>query len=265
MPTLTLRSDQGESRTALMPDYLRTLAGPRDDMWGTFADQGASFALEANGQPVGFGALNDEGELVSFYVDPEHPGIVAALFDRVLGELEVESAIVHTLDPGFLGPCLDRGPTCEVVAILYERLNDVAPMAPLDLRRGRSDDLEACVAFSVAAQGGSFGGRAFLEPYLADRLERGEVWLHEVDGRILAQGECRRDPHHEGVSHLGMIVAAAQRGRGLGTQVLQALATGARERGEVTLCSTSPDNQAAQVAIRRAGFAPRHRVVRLRL
>ena len=66
-----------------------------------------------------------------------------------------------------------------------------------------------------------------------------------------------------GYAHLGLVVGVAQRSRGLGTKLMNALVERCERNARTPLCSTEPGNHAARKLIRRAGFRTRHRIFRL--
>ena len=118
------------------------------------------------------------------------------------------------------------------------------------------------MAFAKAAIGAS---EEFLVPYLAERIERAELFLDEERGAIRASGELRVDQAHPGHAHLGMMVGSDHRGRGVGSQLMNALVADCVRRDLRPLCSTEPTNLPARRVIHKAGFRARHRVFRVRV
>lgn len=83
----------------------------------------------------------------------------------------------------------------------------------------------------------------------------------EADGVIV--GEVRVDPSWMGFGDVGMMVAAAWRGRGVGTALVQAAADWAREQGLHKLAlNVFPHNQAAIALYRKCGFVEEGRLIR---
>ena len=84
----------------------------------------------------------------------------------------------------------------------------------------------------------------------------------QLDGTLVAiaadelVGELRVEPSYFGYGEIGMMVAAAWRGRGVGTALVDAAIDWARERGlhKLTL-SVFPHNDAAVALYRKLGFA----------
>ena len=129
------------------------------------------------------------------------------------------------MDPSFLSLSLGAGHGSVPKAMMFQHMLEPAGTALSDLRLALAVDHSASTAFAEAAAGFP---RTFVEPYLAERIERGELFLYEERGEILASGECRR-------------------------------------RNMKPLCSTEPANLAARRVIHKAGFRARHRVFRVTL
>lgn len=136
-------------------------------------------------------------------------------------------------------------------------------VAPMDDMWAALSDRAARHALRVGEEVAVGDPRTFLEPYVRERLERGELLLFEPEGHLLCVGELRPDRQQEGIAQLGLIVHAAQRSRGLGSGMLSSLVTMSRGRGLSPVCSTELCNRAARRAIERAGFRATHRVLRV--
>jgi len=256
---LTLQADVGvlERHRA---GHLAQLVAPQDDMWAAFGDGATGYALRVGDEEVGSCRLDDEKQLLRFYLRPAWQQRAEELLRLVVEELGVANLLVATLDPGFLAPALDVAVRIEPHTLLYA--HRVAPEVPaldgLDL--ARVEDHERVVAFEETTLGAP---RAFLEGYVRARIEREELWLRQEGREIVAVGELRRDREQPGIAQLGVIVAVPARGRGLAARLLAALVARSRAEGLTPICSTEVGNRSARCAIERAGFRPHHRLVRI--
>lgn len=246
----------------LRMDRHRTLVAPEDDMWATFADLAVPHAIMIGDELVGRFSVDDEHQLHAFFVTDAFEPLAPALFARVVGELGVSAAIASTVDPLFLALSLSAGGGAEPVALLYDHVAPPTYDASVDVRLAVGADHAAAVEFARAATGSP---DSFLVPYLEVRIGLGELYLVEIDGAIVASGECRVDQRTPGQAHLGLIVGADRRGHGLGSRLLHTLTEVCHAQDLRPLCSTEPTNLAAQKAIRRAGFRNRHHVFRVDL
>lgn len=237
--------------------HLRQLDAPADDMWTAFADAAQAYELRVDGALVGGCSVDEDGRLLRYHLDSsarEHGG---ALLRRAIEALELSSLMLSSADPGFARAVWELQLVASPHTLLYALDADSAEHAGghEPLRRARADELERIVDFDERVTGAP---RAFLEGYVARWLREGELWLHEREGELLAVGELRPDAHQGGVAHLGVMVAEAARGAGLGAGVLRALAVRARMGGWRPVCSTEVSNGAARKAIERAGFRSEH-------
>ena len=108
-------------------------------------------------------------------------------------------------------------------------------------------------------------GIAAEPPLAIDRLAA--TWqlegtlLAEIDGEVV--GEARLDASWMGYCELGMMVARAHRGRGVGTALVDAAVEWARDRGLHKLSlSVFPHNAAAIALYRKLGFVEEGRRVK---
>jgi RimJ/RimL family protein N-acetyltransferase len=244
----------------LRDERQRTLVGPEDDMWATFADMAEPYALVVEGEVAGCCSIDDVHELHVLHVRSDFEERAAELFAHVVEHAEIVAALPSTVDPAFLSLSLAAGVRAEPVALMFEHVIESSSSGRVDLRLATATDHAAAVAFDRAATDSS---EAFLDPFLAERIDRHELYVVESDGEIVATGECRVDQRARGHAHLGVVVGSDRRCHGLGTGLMHALVDVCRVRDLEPLCSTEPDNLAAQRVIRRAGFRSRHRVFRV--
>lgn len=249
-----------EAYELLGVDRRRTLAAPEDDMWATFADGAEPYALMLGDQLMGRFSVDQDNQLHAFYVRDDHEAIATDLFLRVLDEIDISAAMASTVDPVFLSLSLAAGGRARPVALMYDHTTQPEGDETVELRVATAADHGAAVVFDHGATGSP---EAFLVPYVAERIDRGELYLVEAKGKIVATGECRVDVRAPGNAHLGLVVGAEQRGQGIGTRLMHTLTELCTLRDLTPRCSTEPANVAAQKVIRRAGFRNRHRVFRV--
>lgn len=260
LPKFEVREGATEVFSAFQPEYQRSLVGPSDDMWTAFAEQADHYALLVNGKTVGCCAINDEQEILSFYVQPPFEDVAEALLDYLIKRFELVAANASTVDPSFLSLSLDAGHQSVAVALMFRHLLEPVGKALTGLRLASKADHAAAITFAEKAIDAP---RSFLDPYFADRIEKRELFVHEQQGTIVASGECRRDHEHKEYAHLGLIVGREQRERGMGASLMHALVLESRRQNLEPLCSTEPQNHAARSVIQKAGFRARHRVFRV--
>jgi GNAT superfamily N-acetyltransferase len=254
----SLRSDAASVYGEHRAEYLAQLVAPMDDMWAVFADMAAPHALMVGEQIAGSCCVDDERQLLRFFVLPRFSHRAEELLRLALSELQIERMVVSTLDPGYLAAALDVADGFEVHALLYRHVEE--PTLPgLDgLVAGRAGDQERIVDFQAAAIGAP---RSFLESYVHGKLERQEMLLYEQGSQLLCVGELRRDDQQPGIAQLGLIVSEESRGQGIGSRMMTSLVARSRDEGLAPHCSTEATNVGARRAIERAGFRATHRLL----
>ncbi len=257
-----LQADAAKVYFGLQPAYRKTLVAPQDDMWATFADAAAHYALLAGGETLGCCSVNEDRELLFFHLRARFEDRAEAVFGELIERLELVAALPSTVDPGFLSLSLEAGHGSDPKALLFHHLLEPAGTALSDLRLASTADHPAATAFAQAA---TDMPRSFLEPYFAERIDKRQLFLHQKGDEVLATGECRDDERQAGHAHVGLIVGRGRRGKGLGSRLMHALVLECRRRKLKPLCSTEPENLAARRVIHKAGFRARHRVFRVAL
>lgn len=257
---LTTGSEGRQAYQDLRSEYRAALVAPLDDMWATFADEAEPLGIELDGGLAGCASVDDAGRLQHLFVRSDFEDRAAACLSAIVDARDVRSVVASTVDPGALSIALSHCQGGSAVALMYHHQERPDPASSLDLHRATKADHRAAVEFMVDGTGAP---RSWTDGYLAERIELGELQLHVVDGEILGAGELRIDRRAPGYAQLGLVVGADRRSRGLGSQIMSTLVEVCDRDGLIPLCSTEPDNHAAQKVIRRAGFRSRHRVFEL--
>jgi GNAT superfamily N-acetyltransferase len=245
--------DGRQAYDELSATYHRTLSAPLDDMWSAFADDAEPLAIViGDGPAAGCASIDPEGDLHRFFVRNEFDDQVDRCFEALVEQRGVDTVVVATADPGLLSVAVPRCRSASTVALVYQHETAPEGGSLSDFRHAVEADHEAAVAFTGSATGAP---EQWLEGYVAERIDRRELFLHEDHGQITGIGERRIDQRSPGHAHLGMIVGLSHRCQGLGLLLMNTL-VGLCQRDALTpLCSTEPGNHAAQKVIRRAGFA----------
>ncbi|MEM7247747.1 MAG: GNAT family N-acetyltransferase [Acidobacteriota bacterium] len=248
--------------------YLEQATAILDGMWlHGFLPQSSHFAFHEEGACIGYCCVNDEGQLLQFFVAPSSEGRASELFDLVTSGASspvgpTVGSFVSTAEPRYLSLCLDRYASFEVNALMYELADGAEVQDPsegLAMDLVESSQLSEAVDFAKAATGAPV---EWLEGYFTNLIERRELFGCWESGRLVATGESRG--REDDVEHVdvGVVVAESERGRGLATGVLRRLIASSVADGRKPICSAEVSNVASRTAIGRAGFVARNRIVR---
>jgi RimJ/RimL family protein N-acetyltransferase len=253
----------------LKSEYLDQTTAPLDGMWLCgFVPLASHFGFYKNSTSIGYCCINDEGNLLQFYLRSNDSSEESLLLMNMLsGKYDhlpkIEGAFVSTAEPDFLSYCFDNFSSFKVNAIMYQ-LNKGAKLSinkdiNWTLRPVDPENLSEAVEFGVSSIGAP---KDWLAQYWSNLIQRQELFGCWLDDELIGTGENRKfDDFQEGYTDIGVIVSQQQRGKGLATWILQQLVQMAIEKSLEPICSTERDNIGAQKAIIRAGFVARNRIV----
>jgi len=252
---------------ALKLQYLNSTTAALDGMWLCgFLPMAAHFGFYENEILVGYCAINADGYLLQFHLDPQSQLQASELFTLIIEQNstvigEVQGAFVSTAEPLYLSLCLDNYANHETNSLMYQQNCAAIPYQGESIEMQIASDVQLSdfVQFAVNAIGAP---EEWLTGYYQRLINRQELFGYWEHGKLLASGECRLfDTVQTEYADLGMIVAESERGKGLATQVLNHLVTCAGMKGLTAMCSTEMTNIGAQKAIVRAGFTSCHRII----
>lgn len=256
---LELRKDCPEERArAARAAYLEGLDEPIDGFWQNVVIANALFMeIVVDGETVGHLSVTRKGSLVQFYVNPERRVEADRIFGHVLDSGLAKDAIASTKDPLFLSLCLDRQKGVNIDCLFFGRAEKGRPI----------EEGPRAPGFRLAVPADIEKVRSRCEPafdgYYEELLAADGLFVAR-DGRgLLGIGELRVLPSHGAkFADIGVHVAEAFRGAGIGTKIVRDLATACARRGLEPLCCCNVSNSASKRIIEKAGFAAFHRLIK---
>ncbi len=242
---------------------LASQAVPVDGMWEAFATMSRHWVIRSAGKRAGYFCVDDDGQLLQFYLEEPFEQHAAEFFAAVVARDEVEGAMVSTADPLFLGLCLDLHQQVRVHTYLYQDHHHgesaFAEAAEASLDVVEAGELATIVELQRDSLDQDLGD--WLVGYLENLIARRELYALRLGGEIAGTGEARVSDSQPPFVDLGVITMRRHRGRGVASHVLWRLKQLCYDRELVPICSTTVDNVAARRAIARAGFVSRHRIL----
>lgn len=264
---ITTLSDLSELKTA----YFAESTAPLDGMWHFgFVPMSDHYGFYENDILVGYCVLNGEGYLLQFFLAPTASANIADLFTLIIENNssvigEVKGAFVSTAEPQYLSLCMDNTGSFKVNAMMYRQNQESdasrhsGRIEDIEMTLATEEQLNTLVEFASSAIGAP---KEWLTGYYSNLIARQELWGYWENESVLATGECRKfDEHQTQFADLGMVVAQAERGKGLATRVLNFLTQHANSQSLEAICSTESSNIGAQKAIARAGLSSKNRIL----
>lgn len=254
----------------LKQGYLQQTTAPLDGMWlFGFVPMASHYGFYNDEQLIGYCSINEEGYLLQFFLSAPFQSQAEIVFKSLFSDTscieKIVGAFVSTAEPEYLSHCADHFTGFEVNSLMYQldshfcprpeqRQDDLVSMA-LVTREQLTDVVEVAVR-SIGAP------REWLTGYYEKLIEREELFGFWKARELVGMGESRgNDEYQKEYADLGVIVASDHQGQGLATHILRTLTTLTEAKGLMPICSTEKTNLAAQKAITRAGFVPRHRIL----
>ncbi|GLV60528.1 hypothetical protein KDH_73470 [Dictyobacter sp. S3.2.2.5] len=243
-------------------DYLRTLVAPADGMWEKAVIAQATFwEIHDGEQALGAFCLDADGTLLRVQLLEPRQGRGQEVLRWLVSDQGIQRAITSTIEPLYFSLCLDLHTSITPHSYLFrdhQRIEPPADRDPHHFRRATPDDLDTLVLFYKE---NTSGPGAWIEGFLNERLRREELFALFDHQTLVASGECIPSQQQPPYADLGMVVAQAYRGRGLGSSMLLRLKQHCYASGWRPICSCEVSNPASKRAIEKAGFISEHRIV----
>ena len=259
-----IQLEQSNVIQQLRDDYLQTLVAPMDGMWEEAVIAHASFwQIQDGEQPIGYFCLNSNNYLLRFHLVKNYQQWAQEIFRWVLSTQDIRYAITSTIEPLYFSLCLDVQTSVTLHSYLFRdnyRMELSSNLSNGIFRKAEKRELDDIMHFY---QVNTEGPREWIEPFLHKRLEREELFLLCDRQILVAAGECIPSQKQLPYADLGIVVAQAYRGRGLGSFMLTQLKNHCYKAGWKPICSCVADNYASKKAIEKAGFISEHRMVKM--
>lgn len=245
-------------------DYLRTLVAPIDGMWeGAVIAHATFWEIQDREQHAGYFCIGSDNELLRFHLWENHQARSQEIFRWIVSTHSIQYAITSTIEPLYFSLCLDVQKSIMLHSYLFrdnKRIERSSDLSISIFRKAEMRELDDLVRFY---QANTEGPGEWIEAFLHERLKREELFGLYERQTLVATGECIPSQKQAPYADLGMVVAQACRGRGLGSSMLLHLKQHCYEVGWQPICSCAADNHASKKAIEKAGFISEHRMVKI--
>jgi len=235
---------------------------PLDGMWeALYIANATSYLIENKGCEIGYCCIDVDRSLNQIFLKDSHRYLMNTVVAELINTSMIISAHLSSIEPISFNTCLLFSKSIQTNTINYtfssvQEKNVSAGI--LSLNKATIHEGDKIRAFFKKEIGfdDSFG-------YTVNLIQRGEIYIVEEEGGIIATGECRLSDSQPAYADVGMVVKNTNRKKGLGTKVLFELVNIALKNKREPICSTTVDNLASQKAIERAGFYNSHTVFKM--
>jgi RimJ/RimL family protein N-acetyltransferase len=255
--TLTVRPVATIAASARAP-FLAAMPEPQElYVERRFAKAEKRLLLDArSGAEIGYAAI-DEGTLV------EHWLTDSADAGAMIEAIGARRALCPSFDAARLAVLTPHFVQARVVGYLFRALDRAALSSSqalaahgLTARLARSADAKAILAMHE----GFFDDADEVAQYTDDE---GLMLFFDVDDALIGCGVRRRVVAGAPGVDIGMVVAPAMRGRGVGAAIVREMARRCLAAGDRPICGCDVDNLASRRALARAGFVGAHPLIEL--
>lgn len=235
---------------------------PLDGMWeALYIANATNYLIKSKGDEIGYCCIDEDKSLNQIYLKSTHRYLMNAIISELINNNMIVSAHLSSIEPTSFNASLMLAKSTQVNTINYTFSSEqekVVSTDVLSLNKASLHDTDRIKSFfkSVIGFEDSFG-------YTENLIQRGEIYIVEEEGVIVATGECRLSDSQPTYADVGMVVKNTNRKKGLGTKVLSELVKIALENKRKPICSTTVDNIASQKAIERAGFYNSHTIFKM--
>lgn len=244
--------------------YLRTLQAPLNGMWeGAVIAQATFWEIHDQERPVGHFCLDADHVLLRFALLTDQQVQAQEIFRWLISICPIQSAMASTLEVPYFALCLDMQKHIVVQQYLFRDQKHIAASADPGKQAVQKAGKQALPDIIHFYREHTAGAGEWIASFVQKRLAREELYLWYHEQTMVAVGECIPSQSQPPYADLGMIVAQACRGQGLGTAVLLYLKERCYTAGWEPICSCAVENQASKKAIERAGFLSEQRIVKV--
>ncbi len=251
--------DDVNALDSLRTDWRKTLTAPQDGMWETLTGFGNHWEVKEKDKTIGYASVDEENRLLQFYVLPAWMKEGVSIFGEFIDQEKIKNALVGTNNPFFMSMVMHLQKLVTVDTYLFTDLVKTKPIEKKGtLRTAKNKDLENLIDFCHESMGGP---KEWLNGYLGNLINRGEIFVFENEGQILGTCEVRKSETDSEVADVGMVVSKNHRRKGLGTFLLGKTKEIAYEWNRKPICSCEKDNIGSLKSIENNGFRSLHQML----
>lgn len=227
------------------------LMAPIDAMWELlYIASSQPYLILLGNQKVGYCCIDSHGCLLQLFLKDNYLQLMHEVIASLIRSDLITKASLSSSTPIAFNGCLFHAQSLSTNTFCFAHPNKRMELGhTLDLQVVAEEEIPAIKVFLKQEVGmdDTFG-------YTENLVARGEIYRAMEGDTILATSECRLSDSQPGYADLGMIVNSQYRGRGFATEILKWQVNRVLAMGRRPICSTTQDNEAAQKAIKKAGF-----------
>ena len=239
--------------------WRKSLTSPQDGMWEIFTEYANQYAIRIKDKTIGYACVDGNNRLLQFFILPSWMHEATSVFPLFIHQEEIKVGLIGTNNPVFLSTAMHFQKSVKVDTYLF---TDILKMNTDDkkgkLKMAGAGDLENLVDFY---HGSMDGPKEWLNGYLGNLIEKGELFYLQNGKKVLGACEVRRSESQPTVADIGMVASVAHRRQGLGTYLLGKAKEIAVQWNRSPICSCEKDNTGSLKCIQNNGFRSIHQML----
>ena len=258
MQSIEFRKADWPALRELTAAYLADLRHQNDGFHHNKIFENAAYRIEFDGETRGFFSLGDSWEggklLCAFYLVPAARHASAAIFSRVLEEMDVRAALVVSNDALFVSLAFEtmraRNAAFDMQAynFTYGKPSRPAEYGPECLERVLPGEYETMNRLTQGQWEGCFGHPDYV------------LFALRHAGKTLGYGALARMPHHDGYVDVGNFTLPEYRRQGVGRSIIIHLSDLALQNRLTPVAGCWYGNRESFLTLTSSGFIPENRI-----
>ena len=248
-----------EALETLKKQYLGSLVEVPDGMWESFRNHGLHIGFGIEDQILGYGTLNENNQLINFFVIPEFQNSAVGILSKLLTRKKISKGFVSTVNPVYLATSQKVLKKKKDHTFLFRELNHVdLPTKNEIVKEAYKEDIDDLVGFYNQSIGAP---RDWLLGYTKGLIEKRALFYISDKDVILGVFEVRKNNQNNAYADIGMVVSPEFRRMGYGTFLLNEAKKMAVKRGLQPICSCEKSNSGSLKSIQKVGFTSNHKII----
>jgi GNAT superfamily N-acetyltransferase len=235
----------------LRSEFYTQLTAPVDSMWESlYIASSQPYLIEYKNQLLGYCCIDDQQCLTQLFLPAVHQHHMESTVCKLIDSKLISTAMLSSIESVSFNACLAQSTSTIPNTCCFLYANTVSTKAfPQHLTLASKTDVEAIKTFYNERVGfnDNFG-------YTQNLVNRKELFILKDAELIIATGECRLSDSQLAYADVGVAVHKDHQSKGVGTAILQQLASKAKDANRMPICSTTYANIPAKKAIEKAGF-----------
>ncbi len=237
--------------------YLDSLSEAQEFHLENLVKHGRSFLISHEGNVMGY-AVENEGSVIEFYLDPQKGALRAEAFKEFLKHSGSTWARCKTFDIQMMEAAESLPARKQTGGILFRKF--VASKVPHDplivATPGTLGDMDEILAM----HDGFFDSREEIQSY----LNEAGLMVFRNAGEVVGCGILKRIIASRNDFDIGMVVSPEHRRKGLGSYIVERIKDHCLQLGYNPVCGCHADNIASRHALEKAGFIASHSILEFR-